>query len=211
MSVGDWLPLLDVALDVTALTFAQRVVRSRPLSLLLAFALVDELAIRMLQSVVLEGAPRPFAGLARVAYHAETAFVIGWPAALAAASWAVFARRRVPWIGWAWAAVLAVLVMSYPLPRGWTAPVLHAVELAGIAAAAVPIWRAWTSDAPSSRPGIAVGLLVAVEVAVSLLGAWAHGSSVFTRWNELARLPYVIGWTVLVVLLVSWWRPWKTL
>lgn len=199
-----------LALDVIAVLLAERVVRSRALSLLLAFALLDELAIMALQGAVLGAAPRPFAGAARVAYHVETALVLGWPAALAAASWAVFARRAPRWIGAAWAVALAALVIAYPLPRGWTAPTLHALELGGVAAAAVPIARAWRSASLSSRAGVAVGLLVAVELAVSLLGAWGHGAGVFTRWDELARLPYAIGWSVLVVLFFSWGRPWRS-
>lgn len=71
------------------------------------------------------------------------------------------------------------------------------------------IARAWRSEELSSRPGITLGLLVAVELAVSMLGAWGHGAGVFTRWNELARLPYALGWAVLVVLFAWWGRPWR--
>lgn len=99
----------------------------------------------------------------------------------------------------AWLIAAGGLAACYPLPRGWTAPTLHAVELlfVGVALAAVP--RGWRSRAITTREGQAIGVLVVVELVVALLGAWAHGSQVFDRgaWDALSRLPYAIGWAVL--------------
>lgn len=61
---------------------------NRALLVLLAFALVDELAVEALHAWCFAGAPRPLAGWARLGWHVSIALSLGWPAALAWATWA---------------------------------------------------------------------------------------------------------------------------
>ena len=61
--------------------------RFSPLVLLLTFALADELAQLCLHAL-LDGAPRPLAGWYRAGWHVSIALSLGWPAALAWATWA---------------------------------------------------------------------------------------------------------------------------
>ena len=89
-----WLEL--VAVEVAAVGLAGRARVGRPLVLLLAFALADELAVEALHVLVFEGAPRPFAGWVRAAYHVESAIVTAWPALLAATCWRCFGPSRPP-------------------------------------------------------------------------------------------------------------------
>lgn len=89
------------AFGATLATTLRRVlafVKRSPLVFLLAFALIDELAVEALHVLVFAGAPRPLAGWARAGWHAETAFVLGWPAALVLATWATKAAcpRSLP-------------------------------------------------------------------------------------------------------------------
>jgi hypothetical protein len=62
----------------------------RPIVALLAFAVVEDIAVRLLIDLVIAPSPRPFYGLARGAYHLADALVMAWPLALAWASWRVF-------------------------------------------------------------------------------------------------------------------------
>lgn len=102
----------------------------------------------------------------------------------------------------AWVLALAGMVVAHPLPRGWTQPVLHAWQLACVAVAIAAILRAWGRT--WSRAGVAVGVLVAVELVVGILGAWGHDA--FRQWDELARVPYAIGFGVIAGLQVLWLR-----
>lgn len=173
-------------------------------------------------AIALHGPP------ALAAYHLETAVVLGWPALLAAAAWRVFAeqtasakprenyskvmhvrdiaglsRRARDLIFGAWLIAAGGLAACYPLPRGWTLPVLHAAEIFFVVAALAAITVGWRRRTIATPEGQAVGLLVVVELVVCVLGAWAWGAKVFDRetWDELARVPYGLGWLVLVVLL----------
>lgn len=205
-----------------------------PLCVVLLFALLDEIAIEAIHHA-LAGAPKPWRGVHRLLYHAETCLVIGWPAILAGAAWAVFYRcgsyvvgrseslttttkidtnyskvshprekardRQIgaEYLFGAWLTAAGSLAAVYPLPRGWTAPLLHAVELGFVAVALAAIPSGWRTRAITTRDGRAIGLLVVVELVVGILGAW--GADVFRDWDRLARLPYAIGWAVLCVVL----------
>ncbi len=198
---------------------------NRPLVALLAYALAADVAMAVLERH-LAGAPRPFVGSARALYHLHTALVLGWPAALTAATWAAFdgprtetieervarvrrqrAQRRRPPKPWqivavVWASWAASMAALHPLPRASTALCLRleqAVGLVACVAAVVRFWRRrWT------RAAIAVGVLVAVELALAFLGPWAH--DVFRDWPRLARLPYALGFGAVAVLHVAWMR-----
>lgn len=186
---------------------------------LLAYALAADVAMAAIEAR-LAGQARPFVGTARALYHVHTALVLGWPAALAAATWATFAPARAlsrralaavlralppesirhpspprpkleAWqlVGAVWASWAASMAGLHPMTRLDTARCLRLAQAAGIVACVVAIVRAWRQ--PWSRAAVAVGLLVAVEVALALLGPWAH--DVFRDWPRLARVPYVLG------------------
>jgi hypothetical protein len=169
------------------------------LVLLLAFALVNDLAIEGLH-IALQGAPKPFAGWLRLAYHVETALVLGWPAMLAATCWRAFAAphplrrpvvrpRSAKRVLTAWGLTLAAFVTLYPLPKGWTKPLLTTWHLSMLTAATVAIRRGWGRQ--WTKPATLIGALVAVEIPLAILGPW--GADVFADWERLARLPYVLA------------------
>ena len=185
-----------------------------PLAALLFVALVNELTIEAVR-LHLAPVPRPFAGLHLALYHLSNALVLGWPATLAASSWRVFSsprfdhrtrrlRRPFPastaalliagaWLGW-----LLALVVAYPLPRASTARVLHAFEVGCVVAALAPIPLAWRR--PWGVAHIGVGLLVAVEVAIAMIGPWVR--DVFADW-PVATAGYLTGFSALTVYLAS--------
>lgn len=168
--------------------------------LLCAYALVDEALVEAGHRFVFAGAPRPFVGAVRVAYHLETAIILGWPALLAAASWRVFAwkvegRPAFLAIGAAWAVVAAGLVVRFPVGRAWTARTLHGFELVAVAFAMVPVARAWRR--PWGTAHASVLLLVAVELSVALIGPFVRNP--FADWR-LASLAYLIGFVSLAAL-----------
>lgn len=66
---------------------------SAPIVALLAFAIVEDVAVRLLIDLVIVGAPRPLHGSARAAYHLADALVMAWPLGLAWASWQVFGPK----------------------------------------------------------------------------------------------------------------------
>lgn len=226
-----------------------RVIRS-PLCVVLAFALADELLVEAIH-VALAGAPKPWRGWHRAAYHLETCLVLGWPALLAGAAWSAFgrnwsparaftatvrhdsghstdagnaalppyARRSDPTTSYrgtptvamprrvvellfgAWLTAVGGMAACYPLPHGWTAPVLHACELALVAVALAAIPAGWRSRAIVTREGRALLLVIVTELVVAILGAWGTGAGVFSSWDVMARVPYAIGWGAVIVAL----------
>lgn len=66
----------------------------RPIVALLAFAVAEDIAVRLLNDLVIAPAPRPLHGLALVAYFVSTALVMAWPGALAWAAWRVFVPQK---------------------------------------------------------------------------------------------------------------------
>jgi hypothetical protein len=240
-----WLAL--VAVEAAAVVFAGRLVRLpsrnpaeqgdrdrlvtrplggyRPLLVLLAFALVDELAVEALHALVFEGAPRPFAGWVRVAYHVETAIVTAWPALLAAVCWRVFGpvdarlsatiraangRSVNQWLDVllaSWIGLVVGLAALYPLdPPGSGAPrtraVLHAWEVLCVAVAWWVVWRGrarrW------GRVEEALVIVAACETMVAFVGPWA--SDPFARW-WIGRCFYLAAWCGIVGVLARPIRP----
>lgn len=202
-----------LVVEVAAAVLAWRRAPRSPLVWLLTFAPASDVAIKLLQAFALDAAPRPLVGMARVLYHVETALVLAWPAALAAVAWRVFGsvtRRTVinpdrghkirRWsyflpetpIALAWALAVAVLVLSHPLPRGWTAPLLRAWTLAAVAVGVVAVVRAWRSPASWGRSAVhhAVLLLLGTEAAVAIVGPYVRDP--FADWDA-ARLLYLVG------------------
>jgi hypothetical protein len=173
---------------------------SSPVALLLAFALVSDLAILAGRELLLATSPRPFAGLARAWYHLETALVLGWPCALALTTWRLFVwGRGVAWaLPWgAWIGCTLMLAVEHPMPPGWTAHVLHVVEGLGVAVAWRAIWRGWPRAWGAEHRALVV--LVAVETVVLILGPF--GRDLYRDWPLLARLPYAAGFTACAVVL----------
>ncbi len=199
---------------------------AHPLAALLGYALAADVAMALLAHQ-LAAAPRPFTGIARALYHLHTALVLGWPAALTAATWAAFdgpvpetfeqrvarwrARRSGPaapplraWhltlAVWAsWAVTMAAL---FPMGRAATASCLWLAQASALACCGVAVVRFWRRR--WTRPAVAIGVLVAVEVALLLLGPWAR--DVFHDWPRLARLPYLLGFGAVVALHAVWAR-----
>jgi hypothetical protein len=207
-----------VAVEAAALALATRQ-RARgdtsptvTLTALLALALVNELTIEAIR-LHLAPVPRPFHGIHLALYHLSNALVLGWPATLAAISWRVFSsprfdhttrRLRRPFpastaallIAGAWLGFLLALVAAYPLPRASTARVLHAFEVGCVVAALAPIPLAWRR--PWGVPHVGVGLLVAVEVAIAMIGPWVR--DVFRDW-PVATAGYLTGFGALAAYL----------
>lgn len=183
---------------------------------LLGYALAADLAMLAI-GAALAGAPRPFAGVARALYHLHVALFLGWPAALAVAACRLFDGRRVdrvakrvrrppraavPVVVGVWIGLVVGLAALHPLARGRTAAVLHAAELAAVIVAGVAIGLSW--GIVWGQRHLVVGLLVAIEGTLALLGPWAH--DVFRDWPRLARLPYLLGFGAAVVLHAAWLR-----
>jgi hypothetical protein len=173
---------------------------SSPVALLLAFALASDLAILAGRELVLAGAPRPFAGLARAWYHLETALVLGWPCALALTTWRSFVwGRGVAWaLPWgAWIGCSLMLAVEHPIPGARVAIVLHLVEALGVLVAWRAIWRGWPRAWGAEHRALVV--LVAVETVVLILGPF--GRDLYRDWPLLARLPYAAGFTACAAVL----------
>jgi len=187
---------------------------------LLLFALVDELAVEALHVLVFAGAPRPLAGWARLGWHLETAFVLGWPAGLAAACWRAsehknqrelfrsFAssrdrsqssdRRRTPidaLLG-CYLGLLASLVLVYPLPRARLRWLFLAWEVACVALAWFGLYRARLRPwGPVER---CLVVLAACETMVATVGPFA--SDPFLRW-WIGGVFYLGAWGGVVAVL----------
>lgn len=186
-------------------------------SALLAYALAADVAMLGIEAW-LAAAPRPLAGAARALYHLHVALFLGWPASLVAGTWRTFGAaswdretgRRlagpgaavVPWLAGVYLGAVVGLAALHPLGRARTAGVLHACELAAVLACAWAIVAGWRR--PWGQRQIVVGLLVAIEGTLALLGPWAH--DVFRDWPRLARLPYLLGFSAVVALHVAWLR-----
>lgn len=184
---------------------------------LLAYALAADVAMLGIEAC-LAGAPRPFAGLARALYHLHAALFLGWPASLTAATWRTFGAstwdkatgRRlapagaavVPWLVGVYLGAVVGLAALHPLGRARTAAVLHACELVAVLACVAGIVAGWRR--PWGQRQIVVGLLVAIEGTLAMLGPWAH--DVFRDWPRLARLPYALAFGAVVAMHAVWLR-----
>lgn len=221
MTIGAAVWWALVAVEATALILAASLTRAArsPLVMLLAVALVNELTVEALHHFIFTSRLHPVAEAvqrigwpARALYHLETALVLGWPAALAAAAWRVFTaprwhpttRRRIPGadtygprrlLG-AWLGTLSVLAYSYPLAEGPTQAVLVAFEAVVVGSALAAVFLSWRRA--WAREHVAVGLLVASEVAVVVIGPWLRDP--FRDWN-LATVGYLTGFGALSVYL----------
>lgn len=89
----------------------------RPVAWLVTAGSVADVAGMTLREHALAGQPKPYVGLTRLAYHAEQALVLGWPAALVAVSLVAFMRRRAWPAAVPWALAVIAVAWAYPWLR----------------------------------------------------------------------------------------------
>jgi hypothetical protein len=151
------------------------------------------------------GSP-PYAGLDRVAFHVgEQAPFIALPFAVAALAIHVLTKRRAWPIALAYVAVVAVLVIGYPL--GLRRELLQSfylgVTLAALAVSlgAVAVW--WRATTPTTPPERAALLMVAAQGA-TIAAPYALGL-IDVTWPAAQGI-YVAIYGVLFALEVAWIR-----
>lgn len=176
----------------------------RPVAVAVTYGLVADLAMRFLQVAWLEGAPRPFAGPARLAYHAEVALMVGWPCALALLAASIFrpGRPGAVFTGWApswvpvgaWLGLVPGHILTFPLGGKRTAKLFFWVEIVALALAAFSVIRSWRT--PWGRQHGAALFLLGTELVVVLLGPYI--SNIYRDWN-LAKLLYTASFLTLAV------------
>lgn len=167
--------------------------RHRPVALLFAFAVVSDLVVKALQIAWLAGAPRPFAGAARLAYHAEVLLSVAWPCALGYLAARTFQRLRprarcIP-VG-VWIGVVVAHVLLFPMTGRQTSRLFLGVEVAMLALSAACVAAGWRATWRAAH-GVVLFLL-GVELVVVLLGPFA--TSIFRDWN-VARVIYTAAFT----------------
>jgi hypothetical protein len=89
----------------------------RPVAWLASLGAVADVAGMALRECALKGEPKPYVGVVRLAYHAEQALVLGWPAALVAVALVAFLRRRAWPVSLPWALAVVAVAWAYPWLR----------------------------------------------------------------------------------------------
>lgn len=188
--------VLEVALAVLAWWIARARRAHRPVAVVVSAALAADLVHWALAALVLAPARvalgvAPYAGWSRLAFHAQQACFLAWPALLAGLGAVVFlderaARRGVRAIAVIYGAAVLVLAIAYPSVRGLAlARAYVGAELAGLFAvvgAGVVWWR--RREAATLTEGT-----------VMTLGAFHVGAVV------AARAPWGAGWDFAVIVL----------
>jgi len=183
------LAVLAWLLALSAWLVARRDRRHRWLALYLSWLPASDL-LRAFVLEPLRGGLRPYAGVARVAWHADQLVVLSWSFAFVALCLHHFAARR-PTLGWATGAFAWLLCLSYPLVTndvlGW---VYRAAGLWCLAVSwACILWgMARRRDLEAGLTHLSLMLLAAVDVALNLVpfardyfGDWP-----LVRWANLA-------------------------
>lgn len=181
---------------VSAVLLTRRAPSFRPLVALWAFRLAIDLvsghpAAWGLTAAV-EGAPRPLTDGLLLAYVANGALLLSWPAALVVASSWVFARwRALAVVSGIPAVVVGTwwLASTYPHDRELAQRILFGGELGCLAAAAVAIVIGWGVPRPWDDLHRVVFLASGAELVVALLGPFRL--SVFHDWH-LALIVYTV-------------------
>ena len=200
----------------------------RPIVALLAFAVAEDVAVRLLNDLVIAPSSRPLHGLARGAYHVADALVMGWPLGLAWATWRLFAAtssgfsasserlksegldpqkaktaQPLDVLGAAYVGFLVALVGLHPLGAANTSWVLLAWEVVALGFAVVAIVRGWRRAVREEAAWtVAHGVLlvlVPVEVAVVAIGPFAR-PDVFSAWH-VARWQYLAAFAIVAGML----------
>jgi hypothetical protein len=216
MTSREWLGVgFHAAAAVAAISIAFRTREHRPVAFFLGLTAVADGGACALQNLVLRparlalGPGVPYAGDARVAFHASQALFLSWPAGLAAL--ALVAGGRRPWVAFAvWAITFAALVATYPETRGellqrW----YFAAELAALALGLryVAGWlrRVASRNKPALNSaailaGLCTLILFAVDMTNVAVGAWR--GNIYTDWH-LSRVSYSVEYAVLIVLQIG--------
>lgn len=167
----------------------------RPLFPVITFALVNDLATRALEEVLLrapEAAKHPFKGIYRALYHVHDAVQLAWPFAVAAlALWTFLPTRRkltMDVLLGAWAGLAVGMVTVYPMTGATIARMGIGVELAAVAITAACAFWTWSR---TCWGGIhtATMLLAGGEMVIAIVGPYA--TDPFNSW-EVARVIYFI-------------------
>lgn len=167
--------------------------RHRPIALLFAFAFASDVIAKAAQIAFLSGAPLPFTGAARAAYHVEVALSIAWPCVLALLAARTFQRLRpratcIP-VG-AWLGVGVAHALLFPMSEEQTSRLFLGVEAAMLLLAASCVVAGWRSTWRSVH-GVVLFLL-GVELVVVVLGPFA--TNIFRDW-AVARIIYTTAFT----------------
>lgn len=213
---------LELAVAVLAGVLSRRERAHRPVAWLFAVAVVADVAIRVGQVLVLDGASKPFSGTARAVYHVETALLVAWPAGCTALAWWAFkgprsmgegARsengplvqiRPALFILALWLAFSAAMALAFPLPKGWTAPVLHVAHLACAAVSGLAVMLGW--ERRREPPAVVAFGLFGAQVVIALVGPFAKGAPWEGADWYVARAGYSFGFAMLCALHVFWFR-----
>lgn len=168
-----------------------------------AAALVIDLYATVLQVVWLKGAPKPFTGAVRAAYHAETALFAGWPAVVAAFGARAFGRTIHPKVGRrgphgvavAWALFVLGSIAFFPMSTPAVQRSLAVAE--GTSVATCGVFALVAYDAARWKPVHALALgLAGIELVVVTVGPFA--TSPFTDW-AIAQVIYVITFGTITI------------
>jgi hypothetical protein len=139
----------------------------------------------------------PLLGVARVLFHVEEAGYLMEPIGIAAASVVVFLGRK-PWpLFLVWALLVAGLVLTYPLTRGAVLRQVYlGIELAALVVAIGAIGTWVRRREPADPHHAAMGLVVAIDLVIILLGPWRYPLGV--RW-DLALYGEIILFGILIL------------
>ena len=180
----------------------------RPIVALLAFAVAEDVAVRLLNDLVIAPSSRPLHGLARGAYHVADALVMGWPLGLAWAAWRVFVSlsgsvKPLDVLGAVYVGFLVALVGLHPLGAANTSRVLLAWEVVALGFAVAAIVRGWRGAVRGEAAWtVAHGVLlvlVPVEASVCAIGPFAR-PDVFSAWH-VARWQYLAAFAIVAGML----------
>lgn len=194
-----WLVMIcSMLAALTAAGMARRRREHRPVAIALGINVVADVLRAVIHALLpsLAG-PVPYAGLTRLAFHAEQGLYLLWPALLVWVSLAVYrGERRTTVIGGLWTGAWLTLVVGYPELHGEQ---LRLVYLATtIAAVCGGLWAFLTRRRdPWGPAGLCVAALLAVQLVSLLAGAWPRGF--FGAPYELDQVALTVGFGFIVL------------
>lgn len=161
----------------------------RPAALALTGLLASEL-VQLASDAATKSAARPYAGAARIAFHAGQAAFLAYPAVTCALVVALFTRRS-PWtVTKLWTVLVVGVATSYPALRGSDLGHAYAAAQAIACAACLGLLRRVRVDTLTATESVAVALSVAVGG--TLVGAYLSPDP-FASWT-LPRVAYVLAY-----------------
>lgn len=161
--------ILYIALTLLAAAVARKDLRHLPLAIALAALAIPDL-VRPVLIGIDSGAPRPFHGLARLAFHIDEAIVLSWPLIMLACALHYFVGGRA----WRWALVgwIAAVCLCFIYPYFSGQRLVYVYGVVGIAAL-VASWGCIVSGVlfrAALRPTLAH--LVVILYAATDVGTW---------------------------------------